>query len=365
MRTTKKTVSAVLLSLLALWCVVRAADINGTAGNDMLTGTNGIDNIDGMAGNDTIDGRGENDKIKGGAGNDTIDGGPGADEISGDDGDDQITGDQGNDDLSGGAGQDRIDGGVGNDTIKGGADADTIDGGEGDDDIRGGYGNDTIDGGNGNDDIIAGEGVDTYMVKDNNGNDRTIIRAGDVPPGMTEKISCGSGDDTVVFRGISRKDWIPGTRQVRDPDSGGIYEIDPNCENLGRSVDEFAFLAPKLTPSTTCAAEGTAVALTGENFPPLAAITVSLGEVKAAEFQTDEAGAFSASFNVPGVAPGTYPLRLTSAESGFEQHAFFTVVGDAGPAGGGRSMLYLAAAVLLAGILVAYALLKRSKARAA
>jgi trimeric autotransporter adhesin len=46
--------------------------IEGTAGNDSLTGTEGIDQILGSAGNDTIDGRGGVDEIRGGDGDDTL-----------------------------------------------------------------------------------------------------------------------------------------------------------------------------------------------------------------------------------------------------------------------------------------------------
>ena len=47
------------------------ATINGTIGNDTLTGTSGADSINGIDGNDTIAGSGGADTLDGGEGNDT------------------------------------------------------------------------------------------------------------------------------------------------------------------------------------------------------------------------------------------------------------------------------------------------------
>src|SRR5947209_8625421 len=54
-----------------------AANIHGTAHNDLLRGTPGNDAIRGLAGNDRIYGLGGNDKLYGGPGNDHLYGGPG------------------------------------------------------------------------------------------------------------------------------------------------------------------------------------------------------------------------------------------------------------------------------------------------
>ena len=64
--------------------------LNGTAGNDTLTGTDpgnpanpdGIDIINGGAGNDTLSGLGGNDIISGGAGADAMNGGAGIDTLT-------------------------------------------------------------------------------------------------------------------------------------------------------------------------------------------------------------------------------------------------------------------------------------------
>ena len=52
---------------------------NGTAGNDLLLGSAGVDNMNGANGNDCILGGGGNDNITGAAGTDVCIGGPGTD----------------------------------------------------------------------------------------------------------------------------------------------------------------------------------------------------------------------------------------------------------------------------------------------
>jgi predicted nucleic-acid-binding Zn-ribbon protein len=69
---------------------VASGDINGTGGNDLLTGTANADVLNGLAGNDTLDGGAGSDRLLGGDGNDTlvydssdvlIDGGAGTDTL--------------------------------------------------------------------------------------------------------------------------------------------------------------------------------------------------------------------------------------------------------------------------------------------
>jgi Ca2+-binding RTX toxin-like protein len=55
----------------------------GTSGNDVMVGTEGLDEIEGAAGNDTICAFGGADTIAGAAGNDTMLGGAGADNLNG------------------------------------------------------------------------------------------------------------------------------------------------------------------------------------------------------------------------------------------------------------------------------------------
>lgn len=89
--------------------------IEGTAGNDVIVGTDGDDLIFGLSGNDLI---------SGGLGNDCIFGGSGDDIISGDAGDDTIKGNSGHDVLKGLTGNDIIYANSGSDVIDGGANLD-------------------------------------------------------------------------------------------------------------------------------------------------------------------------------------------------------------------------------------------------
>ena len=111
--------------------------LRGTAGRDVIVGTDGADEIYGRGGDDIICGRGGNDDIEGGPGSDWIHGGAGADDIDGNGGNDRIWGGPGNDD---------IDGGYGNDTIFGGPGNDELDGEEGDDCVAGDSGHDECEG---------------------------------------------------------------------------------------------------------------------------------------------------------------------------------------------------------------------------
>ena len=91
-----------------------------------LEGSDGDDTITGNALNNTLIGGDGADTISGGLGNDTLRGGTGPDTIAGGDGRDKLYGEVGRDVLSGGAG---------NDYLQGGADKDVIDGGAGDDTV--------------------------------------------------------------------------------------------------------------------------------------------------------------------------------------------------------------------------------------
>ncbi len=84
--------------------------INGTEGDDRLTGTTGPDIICARGGNDDIDALEGDDIVYAGAGRDVVDAGPGNDMVYGDEGEDVIdAGDgDGTDTLFGGAGADRL-----------------------------------------------------------------------------------------------------------------------------------------------------------------------------------------------------------------------------------------------------------------
>ncbi|MBR0556587.1 calcium-binding protein [Ciceribacter sp. L1K23] len=146
-----------------------AADIEGTSGNDTLTGTAFDETLIGGDGNDRLDGKAGADRMEGGAGNDTYyvdnagdvvveEADAGTDTVranrsytlganvenlvltgtgntsgTGNSLDNVITGNSGNNSLNGGSGNDRLIGGSGNDTLNGGTGADRMEGGSGND----------------------------------------------------------------------------------------------------------------------------------------------------------------------------------------------------------------------------------------
>jgi Tol biopolymer transport system component len=90
--------------------------IDGTSGDDFLTGTPYYDLVYGYNGNDSIFAGNGDDVVYGGNGNDQIGGGPGNDLIDGGPGNDILSGSIGNDVIYGGPGRDKIGCGPGNDT---------------------------------------------------------------------------------------------------------------------------------------------------------------------------------------------------------------------------------------------------------
>jgi uncharacterized repeat protein (TIGR01451 family) len=109
--------------------------ISGTAGNDVITGTNNADVIRAFAGNDQVFGGGGKDLIcadlgadfvSGGAKGDTVIGGGGPDRLKGNGGGDTLKGKKGRDSLRGNLGSDFLNGGAGRDSCKGGAGQDTL-----------------------------------------------------------------------------------------------------------------------------------------------------------------------------------------------------------------------------------------------
>ncbi|MBX8617208.1 calcium-binding protein [Pseudomonas cichorii] len=95
---------------------ITASLLDGTDGNDTITGYDTADTLSGLAGNDILYGRN---------GNDVLDGGDGRDTLNGEAGDDTLLGGAGNDTLYGGSGNDILDGGSGNDSLDGGFGSDT------------------------------------------------------------------------------------------------------------------------------------------------------------------------------------------------------------------------------------------------
>lgn len=122
----------------------------GTIFADTLNGTGGEDTLSGGWGNDTLNGLGGHDYLNGGLGNDKLDGG---------DGNDVLFGDLGNDTLRGGNGTDILFGGLGDDSLYGGAGADSFHFGRLE-------GNDTVyDFNTGEDRLILDDGVSVRSAK--------------------------------------------------------------------------------------------------------------------------------------------------------------------------------------------------------
>lgn len=84
-------------SLSAEELLARGFDLDGSAANDTITGTNTTDRISGLAGNDIIQAGAGNDALYGGLGDDSLQGGDGADLLNGDVGDDVMAGGVGDD----------------------------------------------------------------------------------------------------------------------------------------------------------------------------------------------------------------------------------------------------------------------------
>jgi Ca2+-binding RTX toxin-like protein len=125
------------------------AGLIGTAGDDIIYGTNGADNIDAAGGNDVVFARGNADTVSGGTGNDVLFGESGADTLNGDDGNDALYGGSGDDILNGGAGNDVLDGEAGNDQLFGN---------DGDDLLIWDPQNTVYDGGTGTDTVLVKSG---------------------------------------------------------------------------------------------------------------------------------------------------------------------------------------------------------------
>ena len=186
-----------------------ANQILGTPARDLIAGTDASDRVRAGAGDDVVDARKGDDCLFGEAGSDNVDGQDGNDIAHGSSGADGLLGGAGADQLFGEADVDRLGGGAGNDRLSGGSSRDILSGGSGADSLFGSSGNDTLAGGTGNDRISAGSGNDRISgnagadrITPGTGADRVIAGAGNdrisARDGRRDRISCGSGRDTVT-----------------------------------------------------------------------------------------------------------------------------------------------------------------------
>ncbi len=219
-----------------------ASQVDGQAGNDLLTGSAGGDNMRGGDGNDRVIGFRGGDDVEGGNGNDQLvwNNGDGSDVMDGDGGNDEVevngaptagdvftiqpngtrvdfdrtnlgpfsldvsaermtlNGLGGNDTMTGaaglapliliafngGVGVDALNGGDGPDLISGGEENDTLSGGAGGDRVLGDRGNDVLGGGDGDDTLVWNNGDGSDMMDGDGGSDTVEVNgaplAGDV-----------------------------------------------------------------------------------------------------------------------------------------------------------------------------------------
>ncbi len=251
------------------------ANLFGGAGNDILTGGSGADQIFGQADNDVLNGRGGNDFLFGGAGNDTLTGGDADDQMFGEGGNDRLIWNPGDDtDLfEGGAGTDtaEVNGGGGGEIFTltangtrvrfdrldpapfaidiGTTERLELNMGGGNDSfsatgnlaalisvtVDGGAGNDTILGSNGVDLLFGGEGDD--FIDGQQGNDVAFLGAGDDvfqwDPGDGSDIVEGqAGTDTMLFNGSA------GNEIFQASANGGRLLFTRNLGNIVMDTDD-------------------------------------------------------------------------------------------------------------------------------
>jgi len=130
-----------------------------------------------------------------------------------------ITGAGGNDNLSGLDGLDTLHGGAGNDTLTGGNGDDVLNGDAGNDSLVGGAGNDQLNGGDGVDRIIGGAGADT--------------------------LRGGAGADRFVFTAAADTGNTVATRDTILDFESGVDQIDLSAIDArpGGTINSFAWIA--------------------------------------------------------------------------------------------------------------------------
>jgi Ca2+-binding RTX toxin-like protein len=257
--------------------LLNIARIEGGAGNDQITATQGDDVIVGGAGPDRLWGLGGDDLflVEGDSGSDTVNGGGAFDEIRGSDGDDSFrfatyTGENTVERIDGGGGYNRIVSGAWSGIMDFSmtelVNIARIEGGAGNDQITGGQGNDIIVGGSGADNLSGGLGNDTYILGRGDGTD-TIVE-NDATVGNTDvaQFLSGIAVDQIWFRKSSNnlEVSIIGTSDklvVRDWYLDSAYRVeqfqtaddaktllDSNVQNL---VNAMASFAPPAAGQTT------------------------------------------------------------------------------------------------------------------
>ena len=247
-------------------------NLDGSDGNDVLTGNGGDDDVSGGEGNDLLGGRDGNDSIDGGGGEDWEHGGTGDDTMSGADGQDDLHGEDGNDMLDGGASNDTLSGDFGNDRLNGSANDDSLIGGDGEDTLTGGRDNDEVQGGTGSDLMAGGRGEDTVDGGDgadtiwgegpSSGDDHTMDflngGTGDdlIRVGSGDYASGGDGADQFVLDDIHQGDPVAQITDYNPHEDSLVVLYDPSQHpNPELSLD-----VPSGSSDATVMLDGVAVA---------------------------------------------------------------------------------------------------------
>ncbi|MBK8177018.1 MAG: calcium-binding protein [Rhodospirillales bacterium] len=211
--------------------LLNLSHVQGSQGNDTITGDSTINTLIGNDGNDFIYGGGGNDHLQGEAGDDRLFGDDGNDLLQGGDGYDYLTGGNGNDTLDGGAGADvadyrysnanwtinlatgvatsgsetdtlislsHVESSNGNDTVTGDSDINTLKGNNGNDFLYGGGGNDNLQGGSGDDRLFGDDGND--LLQGGDGYDYLTGGNGN------DTLDGGAGTDVADYR-YSNANW--------------------------------------------------------------------------------------------------------------------------------------------------------------
>ncbi len=225
--------------------LARGFDLDGTAGDDWVQGTNTTDRINGLAGNDTLLGAMGADIIHGGDGADQIVGDMGGTDQAGDA--DMLFGDAGNDLLVSQGGNDTLDGGADNDELQGGEGDDILFGGDGDDRLFGQAGNDTLAGGAGADILVGDAGNDTYRFGRGDGAD--IIYDQDDTGGNIDRVEFGS--DVTAYDVIASREFGTYNLQLRISGTNDVLTLANYYYSATHQVEEICFVDGTVwTPAT-------------------------------------------------------------------------------------------------------------------
>lgn len=218
-------------------------ELRGLEGDDVLVGRGGRDRLDGNAGGDTLKGGAGKDRLEGGPGDDRLIGGKNGDRLSGGDGADLLKGQGGGDRLKGHAGDDVLKGGSGNDRLAGGGGDDRLIGQAGQDVLKGGSGRDLLRGGGG-DDVLAGQAGKDRLIGAAGADILKGGGAGDLLEGGSgnDRLAGGKGRDRFVFGADHGDDYIadfnPDQDRIRLDIAGlGFDDLEIRAAEEGVEID--------------------------------------------------------------------------------------------------------------------------------